>query len=257
MSDKVPAGPQQDSAGDLSAHLSPPLPVATMEMADQAHTSHEKKMKIMEMTQRQYLQQPPGPEEKTAAPPRETDASVTSELRLAEVATHSTADLASPEPSPSRPRKRPAAKSLLRQIGQIQSFRKSKVSAPEDSNRDSEMGKKSEKPVSRKKKAPAGLASPRSAATSTKATKRKPVQKKASAVKRPRRSAPEPVWEGSPTESLEGGWPLGWKKKIFERKSGATKGGTDRYWYSPIKSFKLRSMVEGMCACLFRACPVL
>jgi len=33
-------------------------------------------------------------------------------------------------------------------------------------------------------------------------------------------------------------------KKVFERKSGATKGSRDRYWYSPKEKFKLRSLVE-------------
>lgn len=52
------------------------------------------------------------------------------------------------------------------------------------------------------------------------------------------------VWSGEPNEPLEGGWPTGWTKKIFERPSGATKGSHDRYWYTPITKRKLRSMVE-------------
>ncbi|KAL7568739.1 hypothetical protein ACA910_021732 [Epithemia clementina (nom. ined.)] len=51
------------------------------------------------------------------------------------------------------------------------------------------------------------------------------------------------VWEGKPDEPLEGGWPEGWTKKIFQRQSGSTKGSTDRYWYSR-KNFKFRSMIE-------------
>jgi len=53
-----------------------------------------------------------------------------------------------------------------------------------------------------------------------------------------------PVWTGLPDENMDGGWPKGWVKKIFARKNGATKGSTDRYWYSPKEKFKLRSMVQ-------------
>lgn len=58
------------------------------------------------------------------------------------------------------------------------------------------------------------------------------------------RSEPVPIWEGEPNEKIEGGWPDGWVKKIFARKHGASKGATDRYWYSPNKKIKLRSLVE-------------
>jgi Methyl-CpG binding domain len=40
------------------------------------------------------------------------------------------------------------------------------------------------------------------------------------------------------------GWPPGWITKVFERQSGATRGTRDRYWYSPIRQCKLRSLVE-------------
>jgi Methyl-CpG binding domain len=40
------------------------------------------------------------------------------------------------------------------------------------------------------------------------------------------------------------GWPAGWITKVFERQSGATKGTTDRYWYSPICEYKLRSLTQ-------------
>jgi hypothetical protein len=84
------------------------------------------------------------------------------------------------------------------------------------------------------------------------AKKKTPPKKKATPKKKastpaksttPRAGAP-PIWEGKPDELLEGGWPAGWIKRVFERKGGATKGQTDRYWYSPISAFKLRSMVE-------------
>jgi hypothetical protein len=52
------------------------------------------------------------------------------------------------------------------------------------------------------------------------------------------------IWQGVPDEPLEGGWPEGWTKKVFERQGGATKGGTDRYWFSPKKQYRFRSMRE-------------
>ena len=55
---------------------------------------------------------------------------------------------------------------------------------------------------------------------------------------------PKLVFEGEPDEALEGGWPEGWTKKTYQRMSGASKGGHDRYWYTPKTQFKLRSMVE-------------
>jgi len=55
-----------------------------------------------------------------------------------------------------------------------------------------------------------------------------------------------PIFEGVPDEPLAGGgsWPKGWIKRVFERKGGATNGRADRYWYTPIQAYKLRSMVE-------------
>ena len=53
------------------------------------------------------------------------------------------------------------------------------------------------------------------------------------------------IWSGLPDEPLPGcGWPTGWTKKIFERNTGASKGHTDKYWYSPKTQKKFRSMVE-------------
>jgi len=51
-------------------------------------------------------------------------------------------------------------------------------------------------------------------------------------------------WTGPPNEDIDGGWPKGWVKKVFARKNGASKGSTDRYWYSPEEKFKLRSIVQ-------------
>jgi hypothetical protein len=69
------------------------------------------------------------------------------------------------------------------------------------------------------------------------------------------RQPPMMVYEGPPTNGgITNGtnwpsswanlneWPAGWIMRVFERKSGATKGSTDRYWYSPTQK-KLRSML--------------
>ncbi|KAG7340564.1 methyl-CpG binding domain containing protein [Nitzschia inconspicua] len=58
------------------------------------------------------------------------------------------------------------------------------------------------------------------------------------------RLPPQMVWEGTPDECIDGGWPTGWIKRLYERKGGASKGHMDRYWYTPKHRYKLRSMVE-------------
>ena len=86
----------------------------------------------------------------------------------------------------------------------------------------------------------------------TAARKKTPVKKAVSTKQKQEKGSATPgkgppaieVWSGEPNEPLEGGWPAGWTKKIFERPSGATKGTHDRYWYTPITKRKLRSMVE-------------
>ena len=35
-----------------------------------------------------------------------------------------------------------------------------------------------------------------------------------------------------------------WVKKVYGRTGGATKGRSDKYWYSPKEKFKLRSMTQ-------------
>jgi hypothetical protein len=243
MSEDTSAREQGHFLTGLSAnHFAPPLPVNYMQIAQETINSQEKARIIMEMTQQQYLEQPPPANEATsdgkgqepAAPPE---------------ASHATANPPFPEPSPSRPRKRPAAKSLLRRIG-LQFLNKSQANASEDINQDVDRGDKSEKPATIRRQAttrplPTSKLAQKKATKSGKSANKKPVEKKATVTKNTQRLAPEPVWVGTPTEDLEGGWPTGWTKKVFERKSGATKGGKDRYWYSPINGFKLRSMVEG------------
>jgi hypothetical protein len=54
-------------------------------------------------------------------------------------------------------------------------------------------------------------------------------------------AAAQVIWSGPPDEKLDGGWPQGWIKKIYNRSRGPR---IDRYWYSPKNQFKLRSMVE-------------
>ena len=53
----------------------------------------------------------------------------------------------------------------------------------------------------------------------------------------------EEIWQGTP-EDAGIDWPQGWKKKTFRRQSGASKGSTDSYWYTPVNNFKLRSLAE-------------
>jgi hypothetical protein len=78
--------------------------------------------------------------------------------------------------------------------------------------------------------------------------KRKKQAKRSPSSNRPasggRSSAVKEIWSGPPDEPLEGGWPEGWMKRVFRRASGATKGDTDRYWYSPVLGKKFRSMNE-------------
>ena len=58
-----------------------------------------------------------------------------------------------------------------------------------------------------------------------------------------------PIYVGPPDDVLEGGWPDGWIKRVYKRGGGGggsikTAGTTDKYWYTPSKSYKLRSMVQ-------------
>lgn len=46
-----------------------------------------------------------------------------------------------------------------------------------------------------------------------------------------------------PGELMEHGWPQGWRKDVYERQSGGTKGDRDRYWFTP-SNRKLRSLAE-------------
>jgi hypothetical protein len=63
------------------------------------------------------------------------------------------------------------------------------------------------------------------------------------------RPAAKMIWEGAPTELMEPGelmehgWPAGWRKELYERQSGGTKGDQDRYWFTP-DNRKFRSLVE-------------
>ena len=54
------------------------------------------------------------------------------------------------------------------------------------------------------------------------------------------------VWEGVPDDvvSFDVDWSKGWTKRTFVRRSGASKGALDNYWYTPQKQYKLRSMKE-------------
>lgn len=52
------------------------------------------------------------------------------------------------------------------------------------------------------------------------------------------------VWTGPPDEKVEGGWPDGWIKKVFEREYGASRGRLDRFWYPPGEGREFRSLVD-------------
>jgi hypothetical protein len=54
------------------------------------------------------------------------------------------------------------------------------------------------------------------------------------------------VWEGVPDDlvSFDVDWNKGWMKRAFMRRSGASVGSIDRYWYTPQKQYKLRSLKE-------------
>ena len=58
------------------------------------------------------------------------------------------------------------------------------------------------------------------------------------------------VYRGVPTKDLGRPWPAGWKELQFERRSGATQGKLDWYWYPPSSigkdkfTYKLRSLAE-------------
>ena len=65
----------------------------------------------------------------------------------------------------------------------------------------------------------------------------------------PKRKSPKLLWEGAPSDPLYGpgedpGWPDGWKKRIYERRGGRSKGRKDSYWYAPGKKSPFRSLKE-------------
>lgn len=106
-----------------------------------------------------------------------------------------------------RPRKRPAVKSILREFGAYHTSKRLKKVIPIKVR------------------------------LNPKSSGRKSAPGKAVAS-----AAVRQVYEGPPTEALEGGWPEGWLKKVIKRMTGDAQ---DRYWYSPIERIKFRSMVEG------------
>jgi Methyl-CpG binding domain len=63
------------------------------------------------------------------------------------------------------------------------------------------------------------------------------------------KNAPEskPEWFGAPDDDLgleNFTWPNGWTKERVRRKSGATAGTMDTYWYSPGRAMRFRSKSE-------------
>jgi hypothetical protein len=72
----------------------------------------------------------------------------------------------------------------------------------------------------------------------------KVVKKKSSTALKQKIPAAKPVWEGSPDDVVEHGWTAGWMKRTFERQGGRSKGSHDHYWYTPVRHYKLRSLIE-------------
>mmetsp|Transcript_54578 Transcript_54578/g.132543 ORF Transcript_54578/g.132543 Transcript_54578/m.132543 type:complete len:321 (-) Transcript_54578:1173-2135(-) len=100
-------------------------------------------------------------------------------------------------------------------------------------------------------RASAKTATAASAKPAAKSKAKTPAAKKTAAAKKGKATAAKPkrasgvlAYEGKPDVDIEGGWPKGWTMKKYTRMSGATKGGTDRYWFTPEKKYKLRSMVQ-------------
>jgi hypothetical protein len=58
------------------------------------------------------------------------------------------------------------------------------------------------------------------------------------------RARAKELWYGRPDPGEIPGSSEGWTKRTFQRQSGATKGDTDHYWYTPIREYKLRSLKE-------------
>jgi hypothetical protein len=88
------------------------------------------------------------------------------------------------------------------------------------------------------------LAKPAAAKKKSTSPKAAPAKKRsASSTGLVKKKNPE-VWSGPPDDKLEGGWPAGWVKKKFERKTGRLAGRADSYWFSPIRQKQLRSMAE-------------
>jgi hypothetical protein len=58
------------------------------------------------------------------------------------------------------------------------------------------------------------------------------------------RARAKELWYGKPEPDEIPGGSEGWTKRTFQRQSGATKGDTDHYWYTPILEKKLRSLKE-------------
>jgi hypothetical protein len=51
-------------------------------------------------------------------------------------------------------------------------------------------------------------------------------------------------YEGPPRKPLNvpGGWPKGWTEQSYIRMSGATKGDSDSYWFTPENQIRIRSI---------------
>jgi hypothetical protein len=53
-----------------------------------------------------------------------------------------------------------------------------------------------------------------------------------------------PICIGPPDEKIDGGWPPGWIRTMYQRKSGVSKSRMDRYWISPQQQLRFRSIID-------------
>mmetsp|Transcript_14388 Transcript_14388/g.40101 ORF Transcript_14388/g.40101 Transcript_14388/m.40101 type:complete len:199 (-) Transcript_14388:2-598(-) len=55
------------------------------------------------------------------------------------------------------------------------------------------------------------------------------------------------IYSGCPIQALDGGWLVGWIEKVFQRHHGTGECRYDRYWCSPGKRLRFRSIKSVQC----------
>ena len=172
-------------------------------------------------------------------------------------------DLPQPLPPPPQRMKRVAAKTVLSQqrrpiiSNQITSISTRNIPATDVANRPGPPSEVSiptaSKRVAIKRKAVTtdAIAESKKAKTNTKMTKltgtsgTPPVSVARKSAARNSIKTDNLKWEGVPTDKVAFSvdWSK-WMKRTYERKSGASKGSCDSYWYTPQQQYKLRSLKE-------------